>query len=112
MKHLFSLTRFSLPATLRGSRLRVLAPLALLAAVGPAFGADGGDAFGEALTTITDLAPGVQAIVAVVGFLVALVSLAALRSFAAVLFFLGLAIFGAVGLGIAQNIMGAPLGLI
>jgi len=45
--------------------------------------------------------------VAVVGFVVALISLAALRNFGPVLFYVGLAIFAAVGLVIAGAIMGA-----
>ena len=60
----------------------------------------------SALTQLGALAPGVKAMVAFVGFIVALISLAALRNFGPVLFFLGLAIFGAVGLVIAGAIMG------
>ena len=42
-----------------------------------------------------------------VGFVVALISLSALRNFGPVLFYVGLAIFAAVGLVIAGAIMGA-----
>ena len=47
------------------------------------------------------------ALVGFVGFVVALISLSALRNFGPVLFYVGLAIFGAVGLVIAGAIMGA-----
>lgn len=60
-----------------------------------------------ALTQLASLAPGVKALIGFIGFVVALVSLAGLRNFAPVLFYLGLAIFAAVGLVIAGAIMGA-----
>ncbi len=46
---------------------------------------------------------------AFIGFVVAFISLAALRNFAPVLFFLGMAIFGAVGLIVAGAILGAVI---
>lgn len=58
----------------------------------------------SALTQIADLGPGIKALV---GFVVALISLSALRNFGPVLFYVGLAIFAAVGLVIAGAIMGA-----
>ena len=61
----------------------------------------------SALTQIAALGPGIKALVGFVGFTVALISLAALRNFGPVLFYVGLAIFGAVGLVIAGAIMGA-----
>jgi hypothetical protein len=61
---------------------------------------------------INGITPGIKAVVAVVGFIVALVSLVALRSFSAVLFFLGLAVFGAGGLAMAQALLGATASLI
>ncbi len=61
----------------------------------------------SALTQLAGLAPGVKALIGFIGFVVALVSLAGLRNFAPVLFYLGLAIFAAVGLVIAGAIMGA-----
>lgn len=61
----------------------------------------------SALTQIADLGPGIKALVGFVGFVVALISLSALRNFGPVLFYVGLAIFGAVGLVIAGAIMGA-----
>ncbi|WP_413816719.1 hypothetical protein [Piscinibacter gummiphilus] len=63
----------------------------------------------SALTQLGSLAPGVKALVGFVGFVVAFISLAALRNFGPVLFYLGMAIFGAVGLTIAGAIMGMPL---
>lgn len=62
-----------------------------------------------ALTQIAALTPSVQAIVAVIGFIVAFISLAGLRNFGPVLFFVGMAIFGAIGLTVAGAIMGAVL---
>lgn len=61
----------------------------------------------SALTQLADLAPGIKALVGFIGFVVALISLAALRNFGPVLFYVGLAIFAAVGLVIAGAIMGA-----
>ena len=63
----------------------------------------------SALTQIASLGPGIKALVGFVGFVVALISLAALRNFGPVLFYVGLAIFGAVGLVIAGAIMGAVI---
>jgi hypothetical protein len=62
-----------------------------------------------ALTTISGLTPSIRAIVAVVGFVVAFISLAALRNFGPVLFYVGMAIFGSVGLVIAGAIMGMTI---
>ena len=61
----------------------------------------------SALTQIADLGPGIKALVGFVGFVVALISLSALRNFGPVLFYVGLAIFAAVGLVIAGAIMGS-----
>lgn len=63
----------------------------------------------SALTQIAALGPAIKALVGFVGFVVALISLSALRNFGPVLFFVGLAIFAAVGLVIAGAIMGAVL---
>ena len=62
-----------------------------------------------ALTLLASLGPGIKALVGFVGFVVAFISLAALRNFGPVLFYVGMAIFGAVGLVIAGAIMGAVL---
>ena len=61
----------------------------------------------SSLTQISALGPGIKALVGFVGFVVALISLSALRNFGPVLFYVGLAIFAAVGLVIAGAIMGA-----
>lgn len=61
----------------------------------------------SALTQIAELGPGIKALVGFIGFVVALISLSALRNFGPVLFYVGLAIFAAVGLVIAGAIMGA-----
>lgn len=63
----------------------------------------------SALTQIGALGPGIKALVGFVGFVVALISLAALRNFGPVLFYVGLSIFGAAGLAIAGAIMGATI---
>ena len=60
----------------------------------------------SALTQLAALAPGIKALVGFIGFCVAFIALAAMRNFAPVLFYLGLAIFGAVGLVVAGAIMG------
>ena len=62
-----------------------------------------------ALGQLAALAPGVKALVGFIGFVVAFISLSALRNFGPVLFYLGMAIFGAVGLTIAGAIMGAVI---
>ncbi len=63
----------------------------------------------SALTQLADLGPGIKALVGFIGFVVALISLSALRNFGPVLFYVGLAIFAAVGLVIAGAIMGAVI---
>ena len=68
-----------------------------------------GGPLAAALGQLAALAPGVKALVGFVGFVVAFISLAALRNFGPVLFYLGMAIFGAVGLTIAGAILGAVI---
>lgn len=63
----------------------------------------------SALTQLAALGPSVKAFVGFVSFVVALISLSALRNFGPVLFFVGVAIFAAVGLVIAGAIMGAVI---
>lgn len=63
----------------------------------------------SALAQLAALGPSVKALVGFVGFVVALISLAALRNFGPVLFYVGVAIFAAVGLVIAGAIMGATI---
>ena len=62
-----------------------------------------------ALAQLAALGPGIKALVGFIGFVVALISLSALRNFGPVLFYVGLAIFAAVGLVIAGAIMGAVI---
>src|SRR5262249_12739107 len=71
-------------------------------------GAIGGP-LGSALNTLGTLTPGVKALVGFVSFVVALISLAALRNFGPVLYYIGVAIFATVGLVIAGAIMGAVI---
>jgi len=68
-----------------------------------------GGPLAAALGQLAALAPGVKALVGFVGFVVAFISLDALRNFGPVLFYLGMAIFGAVGLTIAGAILGAVI---
>ena len=63
----------------------------------------------SALTQLATLTPGVKALVAFLAFVVALISLAALRSFGPVLSYVGVAIFAAVGLIIGGAIVGAVI---
>ena len=92
----------------------LLASLLLLATV-PSYaidlvnlGAIGGP-LGSALNTLGTLTPGVKALVGFISFVVALISLAALRNFGPVLYYIGVAIFATVGLVIAGAIMGAVI---
>ncbi len=62
-----------------------------------------------ALTTLDGMTPGIKALIGFIAFTVALISLAALRNFSPVLFFIGVAIFAATGLVIAGAIMGASV---
>lgn len=62
-----------------------------------------------ALTSLATLGPGARAIVGFLGFIVALIALTALRNFGPVLFYIGVAVFAAVGLPIAGAIMGATI---
>jgi len=63
----------------------------------------------SALSQIAELGPAIKALVGFIGFVVALISLSALRNFGPVLFYIGMAIFAAVGLVIAGAIMGAVI---
>jgi len=93
----------------------VAAPVATLAVATPSLALDlvtftgiTGPLTG-ALTTLASLTPGVKAIVGVVGFIVAFIALSAMRSFGPALFYVGVAIFGAVGLVVAGSILGATI---
>lgn len=68
-----------------------------------------GGPLGSALNTLGTLTPGVKALVGFISFVVALISLAALRNFGPVLYYVGVAIFATVGLVIAGAIMGAVI---
>ncbi len=63
----------------------------------------------RAIQQFADMNTGLIALVIIIGFLVALVSLAALRNFGPVLGYVGLAIFAAVGLVVAFAIAGAVI---
>jgi hypothetical protein len=62
-----------------------------------------------AIQQFADMNTGMKALVIIIGFLVALIGLAALRNFAPVLGYIGLAIFAAVGLTVAFAIAGAMI---
>lgn len=61
----------------------------------------------SALTQLASLTPALKSLIVFIGFVVALISLAALRTFAPVLSYVGMAIFAAVGLVIGGAIIGA-----
>lgn len=60
-----------------------------------------------ALTQLASLTPGLKAIIGFISFSVAFISLAGLRNLGPVLFYIGVMIFGAVGLLVGGAIMGA-----
>lgn len=62
-----------------------------------------------AIQQFADMNTGLKALVIIIGFLVALIGLAALRNFSPVLGYIGLAIFAAVGLTAAFAISGAMI---
>ena len=110
------------PSSFQAAPRRPLAALSLLAllalGLGVSFPGHALDLVGfvgiagpmtAALTQIAALGPGIKALVGFVGFVVALISLSALRNFGPVLFYVGLAIFAAVGLVIAGAIMAAVI---
>jgi hypothetical protein len=63
----------------------------------------------SALTQLSTLTPGLKGIIGFISFCVAFISLAALRNLGPVLFFIGVMIFGAVGLLIGGAILGAVI---
>ncbi|HEX8604146.1 MAG TPA: hypothetical protein VF774_15980 [Pseudoduganella sp.] len=63
----------------------------------------------SALTQLSTLTPGLKGIVGFISFCVAFISLAGLRNLGPVLFYIGVMIFGAVGLLIGGAIMGAVI---
>jgi hypothetical protein len=108
-----STTRVSHPPTLRPVLLLACACSALFAVRGHAldlvtFAGIPGPMV-AALTQLAALAPGIKALVGFLGFVVALITLAALRNFSSVLFYLGLCIFAAAGLVVGGAIMGLEM---
>ncbi len=65
-----------------------------------------GGPLGTALAQLNTLGPGMRALVGFIAFVVAFISLAALKNFGPVLFYVGAMIFGAVGLTIGGAILG------
>lgn len=86
-----------------------------LAAANPAHALDLTDAAGiggplqGAIQTLADMSDGFRAIVGFVAFVVALISMTALRNFSPVLSYVGVAIFGAIGLGVGGSVLGAVI---
>jgi len=62
-----------------------------------------------ALTQLSSLGPGIKALVGFISFVVAFITLAALKNMGPVLFYIGAMIFGAVGLSIGGAILGAVI---
>lgn len=62
-----------------------------------------------ALSQLSSLGPGIKALVGFVSFTVAFITLAALKNMGAMLFYVGVMIFGAVGLSIGGAILGAVI---
>ena len=98
-KQIAVLTVFTVALSLLAATTAQAVDLVNLAAVGgPLVGA---------LTTLGALTPGVKALMGFLGFVVAFISLAAMRNFGPVIYYVGLAVFGAVGLVVAGAILGA-----
>nr|MBL8455663.1 hypothetical protein [Zoogloeaceae bacterium] len=68
-----------------------------------------GGPLATALTQLAGLTPGMKALVGFLAFAVAFVSLAALRNMGPIMLYIGVAIFGAVGLSIGGAILGATI---
>lgn len=68
-----------------------------------------GGPLATALTQLSELTPGMKALVGFLAFAVAFVSLAALRNMGPIMLYIGVAIFGAVGLAIGGAILGATI---
>ncbi|WP_068637799.1 hypothetical protein [Thauera butanivorans] len=68
-----------------------------------------GGPLATALTQLSNLTPGMKALVGFLAFAVAFVSLAALRNMGPIMLYIGVAIFGAVGLAIGGAILGATI---
>lgn len=68
-----------------------------------------GGPLSSALTQLQGLGPGLRALVGFIAFVVAFITLAALKNMGPVLFYVGVMIFGAVGLPIGGAILGAVI---
>ena len=100
-KHIALATVFAVALSLLAASAAQAVDLVNLAAAGgPLVGA---------LTTLGALTPGVKALIGFLGFVVAFISLAAMRNFGPVIYYVGLAVFGAVGLVVAGAILGAVI---
>ena len=71
--------------------------------------ADIGGPLATALTQLSNLEAGIKALIGFIGFIVAFIALAALKNMGPVLFYVGLVVFGAVGLPIGAAILGAVI---
>lgn len=68
-----------------------------------------GGPLATALTQLAALTPGMKALVGFLAFAVAFITLAALRNMGPIMLYIGVAIFGAVGLSIGGAILGATI---
>lgn len=109
-------THFSLLPVRRRPAVLALALLAvclLMAAAAQAVDLEAlaslGGPLGSALTQLDSLSEGMKALVGFLAFAVAFITLAALRNMGPIMLFIGVAIFGAVGLPIAGAILGATI---
>ncbi len=68
-----------------------------------------GGPLGTALAQLNTLTPGLRALVGFLAFVVTFISLAALKNFGPVLFYVGVMIFGSVGLAVGGAILGATI---
>ena len=66
-----------------------------------------GGPLASTFTILSTLTPGIKALVAFIAFIVAGITLVSLKNFSAVLFYIGLLIFIAVGLTVGGAIIGA-----
>lgn len=71
-------------------------------------GAFGGP-LATALAQLDALTPGLRALIGFLAFVVAFITLAAAKNFSAVLFYVGIMIFGAVGLAVGGAILGVTI---
>jgi hypothetical protein len=110
------LARLPTPLRTPYSLLALVTVFALLALFASAAGAVDltnlaaiGGPLQTALTQLADLTPGIKALVGTLAFVVALIILAAMKTYAIVLMWAGVMIFAAVGLSIGGAIIGAVI---